>query len=148
MAEHSKTRWQPIALVGGVLVLYLLSVRTPQPPEGWTTDFDEAIAEARATDRHLLLAFNMRGCGPCSVMDRHVLPEPSVLAAMAAYVPVRVDVDRQATLARRFRVMGTPTYAVVDVEGTVLRQCSGFQPVDEFLTFLAQVPTPSVVDVQ
>ncbi len=142
--DKTTIRWGPIALVGGVLALYLLtSPRAAPLPEGWMVDYDEAVAEAVATDRHMLVAFNMKGCGPCTMMDRLVLPEPRIIAALQALVPLRVNVDRQWKIAERFHVRGTPTYAVIDVKGNVLDQCSGFQPVDRFLGFVRRGSTLS-----
>ena len=148
MKVQKQVRWQPIVLIGGVFVLYLLSVRTVTPPEGWATDFDAAVAEARETDRLLLLAFNMNGCMPCSMMDKLVLPEPHVEAALASFVPVRVDIDRQLDVARRFNVYATPTYAIVDADGNLLRRCSGFQPVEEFLAFLDYASGSATAEAQ
>ena len=148
MKSQAPIRWQPIVLLAGLFGLYLLSVRSAPPPEGWETDFDQAVAEAKATGKNLLVAINMRGCPPCSMMDRQVLPEPRVRAAIALFVPVRVSLDRQPEIAQRFNVFGTPTYLVVHADGTILNQRSGFLPVDEFLAFLDQASTGSAAKSQ
>ena len=63
-------------------------------------------------------------------------------------MPVRVDLDRQLAIARRFNVYAGPTYAVITADGTVLSQCMGFQPVEQFLAFLDQASTGSAAKSQ
>lgn len=148
MPSQAPIRWQSIALIGGVFVLYLLSIRSPAEPEGWATDFDEAVAESKETGKNMLVAFNLHGCMPCAMMDEQVMPEPRVKDAIRSFVPVRVNLDTQFKIARRFNVEGAPTYAVMTADGTVLSACSGFQPVEQFLAFLSQASTRAVADSQ
>lgn len=148
MTSSAPIRWQSIALIGGVFVLYFLTIRSPAPPEGWATDFDQAVAEAKASGKNLLVAFNLHGCPPCAMMDERVLPEARVRAAIEAFVPVRVSLDTQTDIARRFNVEGAPTYAVMTPDGTVLSWTGGYRPVEEFLAFLDQASTPAVAESQ
>ena len=71
------------------------------------------------------------------MMDRTVLAAPEVQTALAGFVPVRVDVDREARLAGRLQVYATPTYAVLDSAGNLLAKVSGYQSVEAFVSFLA-----------
>jgi thioredoxin-related protein len=130
-------RWGPALLVICVLAFYYVMTRPPPIPEGWGTDFDAAMAEAAATDKRLVVAFSMHGCAPCVAMDRSVLPDKRVREALEAYIPVRVEIDRQMDVAARFGIFGAPTYAVIDAMGSVLAGCEGYQPVDQFIKFLA-----------
>lgn len=148
MTSSAPIRWQTIALLAGVFGLFVWSIRPVPPPKGWATDFDEAVIEAQATGKNLLVAFNLHGCMPCAMMDKQVLPEPRVRAAITSFVPVRVDLDRQLAIARRFNVYAGPTYAVITADGTVLSQCMGFQPVEQFLAFLDQASTGSAAKLQ
>lgn len=148
MTPSTSIRWQPIALIGGLFGLYLLSIRPVAPPEGWATDFDKAVIEAQTTGRNLLVAFNMHGCAPCRMMDKNVMPEPRVKAAIASFVPVRVSLDRPTQIALRYNIYGAPTYLVIRADGTVVDQCSGFIPVEEFLAFLDQASTGSLAKSQ
>ncbi|MCH7591587.1 MAG: thioredoxin family protein [Planctomycetes bacterium] len=148
MTPSTPIRWQPIALLVGVVGLYLWSNRPATPPEGWTADFNQAVTEAKATGKNLLVAFNLHGCAPCAMMDRQVMPEPRVREAIASFVPVRVNLRERPDIAQRFGVEGAPTYLVVDANGTILDGRSGFVPIDEFLAFLDQASTESETDSQ
>ena len=148
MNPSTPIRWKPIALLAGIFGLYLLSIRPVPPPEGWAGDFDQAVIDAKATGKNLLVAFNMHGCAPCAMMDKQVMPEPRVRAAIASFVPVRVSLDRWTPIARRYNIVGAPTYLVIRADGTVVNQCSGFIPVEQFLEFLDQASTESVAKPQ
>ena len=107
-----------------------------------------AVIEAKTTGRNLLVAFNMHGCAPCRMMDKNVMPEPRVKAAIALFVPVRVSLDRRTQIAREYNIYGAPTYLVIRADGTVVDQCSGFMPVEDFLAFLDHASTGSAVRSQ
>lgn len=136
-------RWGSVALIVGVVALYLAATRPVPPPEGWSGDFRAALALATATNRSVLVAFHMNHCTPCVAMDRTVLRTDDVKKVLEHFVPLLVDVDRQRGLANRYGVFATPTYAVLNSRGALLAQCQGFQPVDEFVRFLRQASTLS-----
>lgn len=118
--------------------LYFATMRPAHPPLGWGTDYTAAMEQARTDGRHVLVAFHMRGCAPCVAMEREVLVAPAVRAALADFIPVRLDVEQVPELANRMEVMGTPTYAVLDASGQVLSRCVGFQPAATFVRFLGR----------
>ncbi len=128
-------------LVGGFVALYLVATRPAPVLEGWGTDYSSALTEAAADGKKVLVGFYMQRCPPCAAMDRRVLSKPAVKSALAGFVPIRVDVDRQSGLAERFGVLAAPTYAVVDADGRVLARCEGYLPVEKFLKFLEHSPT-------
>ncbi len=148
-----RSRWGPALLFGGVAALYFVTTRPSPVSEGWGTDYRAARAEAARTagsksdGRKVLIAFYMDGCPPCAAMDRLVLSTAAVRSALDAFVPVRVDVDKERELANQFEVLGTPTYAVVDADGGILAKCEGYQPVAAFMKFLAGSATLGERDI-
>ena len=120
--------------------------------ENWLTDFDAAADRSRGEARPMLVAFYMEDCGHCRAMDSGVLGEAGVdrlrawmaevSGAIADFVPVRIDVDKHPELANRYRVYGTPTFAVVDSEGHLLSRCEGYQPASAFVSFLKRAGRP------
>ncbi len=148
-----RSAWTTVGLLVGILAIFVVMSMPAAAPAGWGEDFDEAVAAAADKQSYLIVAFHMQGCSPCREMERTVLASEQVESALKDYVKVRVDVDRERELANRFNVFGTPTFAVVNVRGDVLARCTGYQPIDQFLSFLRQVPpephdptkSPSVV---
>lgn len=55
------------------------------------------------------------------------------------FVPARVETRDQPDLARRFRVLWTPTLVVLDPEGAPLREVVGYLPPQALLAELALV---------
>ncbi len=85
----------------------------------WRTDFDAASAEARASGKPLFAYFTAEWCGPCQGLKRTTWADKSVNAALANYVPVKVDVDRYQSLAARYQTTGIPRFIIMDADGTV-----------------------------
>lgn len=104
--------------------------------EGWEVDYDKALAAAQASNKRLLVEFTLPRCPPCLFMDRAVLGTKAVKSALEGFIPVRIDAETQPEVAHRFQVSGTPTFAIVDPDGTVLAKREGYQSVEEFVAFL------------
>lgn len=133
-----RTRWGPVLLVIGALVLYVLLTRPAPPLEGWGTNFNAALQQAGVSDRRVLVAFSMPGCAPCAVMNRNVLPASKVKKALVDFELVHLDATVHTELAVQYEVYGTPTYAVIDANGQLLSKREGTLTVDEFVAFLSR----------
>ncbi len=104
----------------------------------WRNDFDSATAEARASDKPLLVVFSASWCPPCIVMKHDVWPDTQVSEAVKnGFVPLHIDVDdpRHADVAARYDIQGIPAVLIVDADGRVLRHKS-FMSRSETLKFL------------
>lgn len=102
----------------------------------WHTDYATALAEARRTDRPVLVDFAADWCPPCITMNHEVWPDAEVAALVArGYVALKVDIDAQPDVAERYQVAGIPSVLVIDHEGRVLRTASflGRGGMQEFL---------------
>jgi len=130
----SARRTWPLLLVGAVLLYWV--IRPAGVASGWSTDLNAAFAEARKSDKDVLVAFTMPGCPPCVLMDRTVLSSKAVQEALEDFVPVSIDAVAHPGIARQFGVLGTPTYAIVDATGAVLAKREGYQSREEFVAFL------------
>ncbi len=138
--------WRTVLLVFCFLALYFVASRPATPPEGWGTDFDAGLADAKSSGKHLILNFYMEGCGPCVYMDREILVAEKVKNELKSFVPIRVDADKERELANRFGVLGTPTFAVVTWDQRLVAKSEGMQQVDDFVRFLRlALPDDSVV---
>lgn len=139
-------RWIWAGLVAAVLVIqwptlkgfYYRTANHPPPPSSieWKTDLDAALEEARRTQKLVFVDFSANWCPPCIAMKHDVWPDPAVERAMESYVPVLVDVDRDATVSERYGVHGIPTILVLEHTGRVVRRAS-FLSAAEMVRFLA-----------
>src|SRR5665811_540340 len=102
----------------------------------WRSWGDEAFAEARATDRPVLLSISAVWCHWCHVMDETTFSDERVIGRLnEAFVPVRVDNDRRPDINRRYNMGGWPTVAFLTPDGEVLTGAT-YVPPDQFLGVL------------
>jgi thiol:disulfide interchange protein len=87
---------------------------------------ENALAEARQTNKPILYDFTADWCAPCQAMQREVFADPQAAAAIEkSFVPVRV-LDRQReegrnsaavdSLQRRFKIDSFPTLVIAPTE--------------------------------
>lgn len=124
------------ALAAALLGVYLWNLRPPPPLKGWDATYEEALVKAQAEDKQILLAFSMRSCPPCLMMERRVLPSRPVVEALKGYVPVKVDMPSRPELADRHGVFAAPTFVVTDAKGEPMARTEGALSAKEFASFL------------
>ena len=107
--------------------------------------FDDGQAAARRDHKRLLVDFMAEWCGWCKKMDQEVYSLPAVAALGRDFVFVRIDVDKQPEVARRYQVTAYPTVIVMDGEARALKTIVGYEPAPEFLKDIQAAPqnTPS-----
>lgn len=116
---------------------YRASGTPPTSAVEWRTDFEAALAEARQTDRLVLVDVSADWCPPCVAMKHDVWSDAEVGRQVAAsYVPLLVDADRDDVVAPRYGVSGIPAVLIVDGDGRLVRRAS-YLPRSGMLRFLA-----------
>lgn len=106
----------------------------------WETNLDRASDAARKGNRAMLLEFWSATCEPCRMLDENVFPDERIGTAIRKLHPVRVDVDKQPDIARKYDVNGTPTLLVTDSNGTELFRYTGLLGADRMLQLLEELP--------
>ncbi len=86
--------------------------------EGWTASLGEGLALAEREQRPVLIDFWATWCKNCLTMDSTTFEDPSVTAALATYVKVKVqaeqpDEEPARALLARFKSVGLPTYVIL-----------------------------------
>ena len=125
-----------LAVVGANLVW---KATRPKEIIPWRASYAAALDEGRAAKKPVFVYFTADWCGPCQGLKHTTWADPSVEAALREYVPVKVDVDRDAQVAQKYRVTGIPAYFVLDPAGSVVGNWDGAQPPVEFLQELKRV---------
>ncbi|MDQ8195205.1 thioredoxin family protein [Coraliomargarita sp. SDUM461004] len=113
-----------------------------QPPYGglnsaarnWITDYDQALAMAKAQNKQVLLNFTGSDwCGWCIKLDKEVFSQQSFLNyANSHYILVKLDFPRRSQipaylktqnteLAEKYKIRGFPTIVVLDSNGKKYR---------------------------
>ena len=108
---------------------------------GWTTDYEKALAQAKAEKKLVLLDFTGSDwCGWCIKLDKEVFAMPDFKAfASENLVPVTLDfphgkklpkhtADQNAKLKAEHKVSGFPTIVLLDAEGKIISRWGGYSP--------------------
>ncbi|MBL7014400.1 MAG: thioredoxin family protein [Candidatus Marinimicrobia bacterium] len=133
----------------------VIEALVPPPPsedeiaraEGWfVDDYDGALAMAQEKGLPLFVDFTGIYCANCRVMERRVFPKDEVKARFEKMVLVRLYVDKNTDLSRKFaqmqferyQVASQPYYVILDPEDeSTLAAKGGYIP-DTFVDFLDQ----------
>ena len=140
-----------IAVFVGVYLMNALKNTAPLEIENapeWRT-ISEAQEEARETEKLILVDVFEIGCKYCRAMEQEVYPDSTVRAVLdAGYIPAKVDgnstelitFNGQRMEARKFAqdhgVFVFPGTLILDAEGNLVKQRTGFMNVDELRQFL------------
>jgi thioredoxin-like negative regulator of GroEL len=127
-----------IVLVIAVLAVFGGSAARAAIP--WETKLDRASAAARESNQPMLIEFWAVWCEGCKEMDRDVYSSEPIAAAMRKVRAVKVDIDREPALARKYEISGTPTLLVTDSFGRELFRYAGALPHDRMLQLLDALP--------
>lgn len=102
----------------------------------WLTSLDEGMKLARQQSKPLVVDFFATWCGPCRMLDEQTWPDPQVKQALADYVAVRLDTDKNQDLARKYEITGIPAIIFMDSAGSEKRRQVGFVSPQEMVKLL------------
>ncbi|MEX0326260.1 MAG: thioredoxin family protein [Puniceicoccaceae bacterium] len=107
--------------------------------DGWLTNFDDALAQAKSEGKHVLVEFHGSDwCPPCIKLNNEVLTQAAFKTlADSALVLVDADFPRKTklteeqkahndALAQKFGVRYFPTVLIIDGDGNVQDKIVGF----------------------
>jgi len=116
--------------------------------EGWSTDLDKALADAKAGKKSVLVEFTGSDwCPPCIAMRKNVFSKKEfVQAASKNFILVELDfpkadkalADKNQPLAEKYKIEGFPTVILLDPEGKEFDRffASEYPKTEDFLKHL------------
>jgi thiol-disulfide isomerase/thioredoxin len=92
----------------------------------WYTDLQEAMTAAKAGHKKIFVDFMATWCGPCKKLDKEVLQTSEFKKLGAKLIFLKIDVDAQPGVAKRYNIEAMPTQMVLDPNGNVLSKTVGY----------------------
>jgi hypothetical protein len=104
----------------------------------WLTEEAEALKQANASARALLIEFFKPGCSGCEKMDAVTYPDGKVAEYVFEYfIPWHVNYSTESELLRRYDITWTPTVIFGDENGNEHYREVGYLPPHIFIAYLA-----------
>ena len=109
---------------------------TPAPTPIVAKDYADAIAKALASKRKIFIYVGATWCAPCVQMQATTMADPKVQAALAQYVTLTLEFDKNKKLAHSLKATDLPSYLIADADRTVVSRGTGYKNAADFLAWL------------
>jgi protein disulfide-isomerase len=140
-AGLSRSPLKPVMFIAAVFfavaaVVAVSKLAGPSEKIAWRTNLGAAQHEAATSNKQVLLYFTADWCGPCQQMKRTVFSDDEVERALRFHVPVKIDVDQQPVLARKYGATSIPRMVLVDDDGEIVHEASGAMTSQQFIAWV------------
>jgi thioredoxin-like negative regulator of GroEL len=130
------------AAAGCALLLFFLhpsSFMLAQEVE-WRSDYNAARKEAAQKGLPILLDFGFASCQYCRKLDATTFRDAEVIKRLnARFVPLRIDIEKDPSLADKLGLQTFPTVVFASPEGHILGKIVGYQEPEPFQENLDRV---------
>lgn len=123
-------------LVAGAAVSTLTSNKTTNNNStlNWTTNINQAMQEAKATNKTIFADFYGDSCSYCKEMDEGTYTDPQVMAKLSQnYVLLKVNVNENPSLSSKYQAYSLPTMVIMDSNGNEIKRIIGYQSPEQLL---------------
>lgn len=128
-------------LFGSGLVLGgLISVGSAETADGklkWQKSLKAAHKLALETDKPMLIVFGASWCHFCHKLERETLGDKRLVAAIERdFIPVHLDFDRDAKVAKILEVERLPCTVILSPDADLLQKAEGFTDYKGYMKIL------------
>lgn len=99
----------------------------------WGTDLEAAMKKAAATKHPVMVKFTATWCGPCKMLDQQAFSDREVIDVSKNFVCVKVDIDEQPEVAKKYSVTGIPRVLFLDSSGKTVEEFLGLRPTKDVM---------------
>jgi thioredoxin-related protein len=134
-------------LAGFVLVATSLVGPARADEIQWRKDYSAARKEAHDRDLPLLLDFGTESCYWCKRLDTTTFRQDAIIGLVnQRFIPLKVDAEKQATLAEALHIRSYPTLVLAGSDGKIIGTLEGYLDAgrlnDQLQRVLAVVANP------
>jgi thioredoxin-related protein len=98
----------------------------------WAGTYDQALAQAKASDRLVLLVLQSELCPWCTKLEQETLTAASVTTQGNQFVAVKVSVGEDRELGSTYAKNGVPQTVFLTPDGQLVGKLAGFVPAPVF----------------
>jgi thiol:disulfide interchange protein DsbD len=123
-----------------VIVLAISSLTTKETKTNtnsiqWGNDLNQAMEEAKKSNKTIFIDFYADWCSYCGEMDEEAFTDPQVIGKLTQnYVLLKVDVDENPDLSSKYKAYSLPTMVIVDSSGNEIKRIIGYQTPEQLLS--------------
>jgi thiol-disulfide isomerase/thioredoxin len=103
-------------------------------------NYDLARSIANKSGRLIVMDFWASWCHPCKDMDAELWQNPEVQKFATYFVGVRIDVEAEKTLVKKYRANSIPKVVVTTVNGDIIWEQEGYDQAGTFLRVFEALP--------
>ena len=126
-----------LGFAAGALLLASSDVRAEEAGNAteieWAATFDQALEQAAAEKKIIMVDFFTHWCHWCKVLDEKTYSDPRVVKASKSMVNVKVNAGTYVDIAKKYGVSAYPTIAFLKPDGSLRMSVRGFRPPESFL---------------
>lgn len=127
-----------ISLLVLVLSIHTLTsneIETNTSSIQWGNDLNQAMEEAKKSNKTIFIDFYADWCSYCGEMDEETYTDPQVVGKLTQnYVLLKVDVDENPSLSSKYKAYSLPTIVIVDSSGNEIKRIIGYQTPEQLLS--------------
>ena len=96
----------------------------------WSKDFTKAVAQAKKTNKLVMVDFYTDWCGWCKTLDKKTYPDKTVVAlTKARFIPVKINAEKEGrAAAAKYSVRSYPMILFIDGDGNIAGRIGGYAP--------------------
>ncbi len=121
-------------LAAGVCLLVTMTAANAAGKVVWAKSLDAAMAEAKKSNKLVMVDFYTDWCHWCKVLDEKTYSDARVGKAAEQVVAVKVNAEKEGVAAaKKYKVSGYPTIMFLAPDGSVAGQIGGYAPPEPFI---------------
>lgn len=119
-----------------VLIVLLSLLTFSSANANWMTSYEDAQKLAIATNKLIVIDFWATWCRPCLKMDTDTWNKPEVQKMLNNFVPLKIDIDSNRSLAQKYSANRIPYVVIIDPNGEIVYEESGYKDQIQMLKVL------------
>lgn len=116
----------PRSILAILIIAFALTSAGSAQEINWLKSYDDAQKIARETGKPIMLDFTASWCKPCKLMDQLFWVRPDIVKVSEKFISIKVDMDSNFTLKRKYGVNAIPNVIFTDPWGRRLLSVTGF----------------------